>query len=498
MFKKTDTPSLLLSIVPIVALVAMLVLNVKIFGDDALDGSVQIVLLLATALVSAIALISQKASWDKLEKGIINSVAGSTSAIVLLLLIGALAGAWMLSGVIPAMIYYGLKFINPNLFLATSCVAAAIVSVSSGSSWTTIATIGVGLLGVGKAMGFETGWVAGAIISGAYFGDKVSPLSETTNMACSSAGANLFQHIRFLMITTVPSFLITLCIYLVYGFWGNFEAAAQTDELSQALASSYNLSPLLFVVPLITVALIAKRVPAIIVVFISVITGSIAALLFQPEHCANLTPDQSGMLSSNLSGIIRALYGRVEPSTGHETLDALVTTKGMSGMLNTIWLIICAMTFGGVMEASGMLQTITERMVKLMRSTFSTVAATTASCMFLNVAAADQYIAILLPGRMFSDIYRKKGYRPELLSRTLEDSGTVTSVLVPWNTCGMAQSTVLGVATLTYLPFSFFNLISPLMTLLVAAMGYKITRDEEMIEKDQIDTEVDSDRSKVG
>ncbi|MDO5571630.1 MAG: Na+/H+ antiporter NhaC family protein [Bacteroidales bacterium] len=473
---KTDTPSLLLSIVPVVALIAMLVLNVRLFGDSALDGSVQIVLLLASALVCGITLFSKRKTWLDLEKGIINSVSGSTSAIVLLLLIGALAGSWMLSGVIPAMMYYGLKFINPTLFLATSCVAAAIVSVSSGSSWTTIATIGVGLLGVGKALGFETGWIAGAIISGAYFGDKVSPLSETTNMASSSAGSELFSHIRYLMITTIPSFIITLIIYLVYGFFGNHGAVEHTDELSTALATSYNLSPLLFIVPLITVILIAKKVPAIIVVFVSVITGAMAAIIFQPDLCLNVSGGEDNLVSK-ISGVVRALYGKVEPSTGNETLNALVTTKGMSGMLNTIWLIICAMTFGGVMDASGMLKSITQKMVSLMKSRFSTVAATAFSCLFLNGAAADQYIAILLPGRMFSDIYKKKGYRPELLSRTLEDSATVTSVLIPWNTCGMAQSTVLGVATITYMPFCFFNLISPIMTLIVAAIGYKIDKN---------------------
>lgn len=486
---KSDTPSLILSLIPVAALIAMLILNVRLFGDSALDGSVQIVLLIATALVSGITLVSKRRTWAQLEKGIINSVAGSTSAIVLLLLIGALAGSWMLSGVIPAMMYYGLKFINPEIFLATSCVAAAIVSVSSGSSWTTIATIGVGLLGVGKALGFETGWVAGAIISGAYFGDKVSPLSETTNMASSSAGSELFSHIRYLMITTVPSFIITIAIYLIFGLVSDHDTAAQTNELSIALKETYNLTPFLFVVPLITLFLIAKRVPAIIVVFISVLTGSIAAVIFQPELCGQLNPGDSTGIGSNIQGVIRALYGRVAPVTGNEMLDALVTTKGMSGMLNTIWLIICAMTFGGVMEASGMLQKITEKMVTLMRNTFSTVAATTGACLFLNGAAADQYIAILLPGRMFSEVYRKKGYRPELLSRTLEDSATVTSVLIPWNTCGMAQSTVLGVATLTYMPYCFFNLISPVMTIIIAALGYKITKEEPIPAETEVVTE---------
>ena len=392
-------------------------------------------------------MITKSTEWKNLETGIINSVAGATSAIILLLLIGALAGSWMLSGVIPTMIYYGLEFINPKLFLATACVTAAIVSVSSGSSWTTIATIGVGLLGVGKALGYETGWIAGAIISGAYFGDKVSPLSETTNMASSAAGSDLFSHIRYLMITTVPSFIITLIIYLIYGFIGDHSFDMQNNDLSMALQNSYNISPFLFIVPIITFILILKRVPAIIVVFISVVLGAIAAIIFQPENCISISGENGTDITTKLSGIIKAIYGSVALDTGNETLNELVKTKGMSGMLNTIWLIICAMAFGGVMDASGMLKQITLRMVAFMKNRVSTVASTSAACLFLNTAAADQYIAILLPGKMFKDTYAKKGYQPELLSRTLEDTATVTSVLIPWNTCGMAQSTVLGVAT---------------------------------------------------
>ena len=477
-------PSLFLSILPVVALVIMLICNVKIFGENALDGSVQLILLTASAIVCAITLVGEFQSWKKIEVGIIQSVASSTSAIVLLLLIGALAGTWMLSGVIPAMIYYGMKFINPTIFLATTCVAAAIVSVSSGSSWTTIATIGVGLLGVGKALGFESGWVAGAIISGAYFGDKVSPLSETTNMSSSSAGTPLFHHIRYLMITTIPSFLITVLLYLTYGFIGHHHTNIETQNLSDALLEVYNITPLLFIVPVITGILIYKRMPAILVVFVSAIMGGVTAYFFQPTLCQQLALETHSGIWDKISGIIRSMYGPTSISTGNEVLNSLVSTKGMSGMLNTIWLVICAMTFGGVMEASGMLQSITEKMIKLMQSTFSTVAATSASCLFLNAAAADQYIAILLPGKMFASIYKRNGYKPELLSRTLEDSATVTSVLIPWNTCGMAQSSVLGVATLTYLPYCFFNLISPIMTLFVAGIGYKISQYDDDCKED--------------
>ena len=263
---------------------------------------------------------------------------------------------------------------------------------------------------------------------------------------------------------------------MVYSLVGNDDTAAETGGLRVALKESYNLSPFLVIIPLVTVMLIAKKVPALIVVFVSVVLGAVGALIFQPEICQSIVSNGSTGMSAKISGVVRAMYGRISPETGNEALNALVTTKGMSGMLNTIWLIICAMTFGGAMEATGMLQSITERMVKLMRNTFSTVGATTASCLFLNAAAADQYIAILLPGKMFSETYKKKGYKPERLSRTLEDSATVTSVLIPWNTCGMAQSTVLGVMTITYLPFCFFNLIDKVMTLIVAAAGYKIDK----------------------
>ena len=484
-----NLPGILLSVIPLFALIVMLILNVRVFGDSALEGSVQLVLLTASALVVAISLISKSRKWDELEKGIINSIATSTSAIILLLFIGALAGAWMVSGIIPTMIYYGLKFINPTYFLFTTCITAAIISVSSGSSWTTIATIGVGLLGIGKALGFETGWVAGAIISGAYFGDKVSPLSETTNMASSVAGVPIFRHIRFMMITTVPSFIIALIIYLIYGLNFTSESIVDTTDLMNSLKENYNITPLLFIAPLITLALIVKKLPATIVVFVSVITGVIATIFFQKNMLLNIAGEDTLTFNTGISSILKMLYGKTSPETGNEVLNTLVTTKGMSGMLNTIWLIICAMTFGGVMEASGMLTSITQKMTKLMKSTFSTVGATTASCLFLNAAAADQYIAILLPGRMFLETYKKKNIPNEVLSRTLEDSATVTSVMIPWNTCGMAQSSVLGVMTMTYMPFCFFNIISPIMTLIIAAIGFRIkpTEEEETISLDNIE-----------
>ena len=470
-------PSFKLSLIPVVSLVLLLIVNVRIFGDESLDGSIQIVLLLATAITCGLSMWKLKTPWENFEKGFITSVANSTPAILVLLLIGAMAGTWMLSGIIPAMIYYGLQVINPTVFLATACVVSALISVSTGSSWTTIATVGVGLLGVGKALGFDEGWIAGAIISGAYFGDKVSPLSETTNMAATTAGANLFSHIRYMMLTTVPSFVITVLIFFLYGLFGNPAGEVQVEELTSALQATYHISPFLFIIPTIVLVMIAKRIPSIVVLFTGVILGAVGIVVFQPDMLNRLSGEMSG-IGAKIMVAFKAAYGPLAPETGSEMLNSLVATKGMRGMLNTVWLIICAMCFGGALEGSGMLQSITHKLVSMMKSTFSTVASTTGACLFLNFSTGDQYISILLPGRMFASVYKKQGYNPELLSRTLEDSATVTSVLIPWNSCGMAQSSVLGVATLVYLPYCFFNWLSPLMTLLIAAIGYKIRQTE--------------------
>lgn len=487
--QKNQLPSFKLSLIPVVSLVLLLIVNVRLFGEESLDGSIQIVLLLATAITCGISMFKLKTPWENFEKGFIHSVANSTPAILVLLLIGAMAGTWMMSGIIPGMIYYGLQVIHPTIFLAAACVVSAVISVSTGSSWTTIATVGVGLLGIGKALGFDDGWIAGAIISGAYFGDKVSPLSETTNMAATTAGSNLFSHIRYMMITTVPSITITLIIFLIYGFLGNNTGEIRVEELNEALRQNYNITPLLFIIPAIILVMIAKKIPAIVVLFTGVVLGGLGIIVFQPGMLAQVSEGATG-IGSKIMTAFKAAYGPMSPATGSEMLDSLVSTKGMSGMLNTVWLIICAMCFGGALEGSGMLQAITNKLVSMMKNTFSTVASTTSACLFLNFATGDQYISILLPGRMFSSIYKKKGYQSELLSRTLEDSATVTSVLIPWNSCGMAQSSVLGVATLTYLPFCFFNLLSPLMTLLIAALGHKIVQKAPVETEEEPETDV--------
>lgn len=475
-------PSPLLSLVPILVLVTLLFITIKTFGSDALSGGSQIVLLTSTAVCCLIAMTYSKVRWKTIEIAMINNISGVGTAIIILLIIGALSGSWMISGVVPTLIYYGMQIIHPSFFLASTCLICAIVSIMTGSSWTTIATIGIALLGIGQAQGFDDGWIAGAIISGAYFGDKISPLSDTTILASSVTDTPLFKHIRYMLITTVPSIVITLIIFTVAGLTHEATATDQIASYSVALKESFNISLWLLIVPLITGILIAKRIPSIITLFASTALAGLFAVIFQPQ----LLQEISGLpildMQSQFKGLMMTFYGGTQIQTGNLELDGLVATRGMSGMMNTIWLIICAMCFGGAMAASGMLGSITTVFLRFMKRTVGLVASTVCSGLFLNICTADQYISIILTGNMFKDIYEKKGYESRLLSRTTEDSVTVTSVLIPWNTCGMTQATILGVATLTYLPYCFFNLISPLMSITVAALGYKIKKTNEKVE----------------
>lgn len=475
-------PSPLLSLVPILVLVALLFVTIRIFGSDALSGGSQVVLLTATAVCCLIAMGYSKVRWKAIELAMINNISGVATALIILLIIGALSGSWMISGVVPTLIYYGMQIIHPSFFLASTCVICAIVSVMTGSSWTTIATIGIALLGIGQAQGFDDGWIAGAIVSGAYFGDKISPLSDTTILASSVTDTPLFKHIKYMMITTVPSIVITLVIFTVAGLTHEATASDQIAMYSASLKETFDISLWLLIVPIITGILIAKRIPSIITLFISTALAGIFALIFQPHLLQEISGLPIENMQSQFKGLIMTFYGSTQIQTGNPDLNELVSTRGMSGMMNTIWLIICAMCFGGAMTASGMLGSITSVFIRFMKRTVGLVASTVASGLFLNICTADQYISIILTGNMFKDIYQKKGYESRLLSRTTEDSVTVTSVLIPWNTCGMTQATILGVATLTYLPYCFFNLISPLMSITVAAIGYKIKRINEKAE----------------
>ena len=475
-------PSPLLSLVPILVLVTLLFVTILTFGSDALSGGSQVVLLTATAVCCLIAMGYSKVRWKAIELAMVNNISGVATALIILLIIGALSGSWMISGVVPTLIYYGMQIIHPSFFLASTCIICAIVSVMTGSSWTTIATIGIALLGIGQAQGFEDGWIAGAIISGAYFGDKISPLSDTTVLASSVTDTPLFKHIKYMMITTVPSMIITLTIFTVAGFAHEATATDQIAMYSASLRETFHISLWLLIVPVITGILIAKRIPSIITLFISATLAGIFALFFQPHLLQEISGLPVQDMQSQFKGLIMTFYGSTQVQTGNPDLNDLVSTRGMSGMMNTIWLIICAMCFGGAMTASGMLGSITSVFIRFMKRTVGLVASTVASGLFLNICTADQYISIILTGNMFKDIYQKKGYESRLLSRTTEDSVTVTSVLIPWNTCGMTQATILGVATFTYLPYCFFNLISPLMSITVAAIGFKIKRINEKAE----------------
>lgn len=468
-------PRVLDALIPLVFLIVLLIINIRIFGTDGLSGSNQIVLLLSATVAGLVAVFRLGYTWETLQEGIVKSISSAMSSILILFLIGALAGTWLLSGVVPAMIYYGLQVLSPTIFLFAACFISSVVSVATGSSWTTVATVGVALLGIGKALGFEEGIIAGAIISGAYFGDKMSPLSDTTNLAPAMAGTDLFTHIRYMAKTTIPSISITLLLFLIIGF--NYETGGNVEDvktISAVISEKFNITPWLFLVPAIVLVMIVKKVPALPALLAGALLGGVFAWIFQPEIIAEIANDTGSYAYLGFKAIMVSLYGEISIVTQNDIVNELLTTGGMAGMLDTIWLIICAMIFGGIMEESGMLKVLAEALIKKVHKVGSLIAATAATCVFFNITTSDQYLAILVPGRMYADVYRKRGLKPENLSRTLEDSATVTSVLVPWNTCGATQASVLGVATLVYAPYCFFNIISPFMTILYGYLNLGI------------------------
>ena len=374
------------------------------------------------------------------------------------------------------MIYYGLQILNPEFFLLASCIICAIVSVASGSSWSTIATIGIALIGIGQVLGISEGLIAGSIISGAYFGDKMSPLSDTTNLAAAMASSNLFSHIKYMMYTTIPSFVITLVIFFFIGLSIETTTTQNINDLLLALDSKFNINIMLFIVPIAVVILIIKKTPAIPALMAGVILGALFAIIFQPQIIKEISQTNILSVKSYYKVVIDAIASEIQINTENKLMNNLLNSGGMKGMLSTIWLVICAMSFGGAMQETGLLKRISDPIIQYAKTTGSLIATTSGTCIFFNLTTADQYLSIVVPGKMFEDSFKNKGLAPENLSRTLEDSGTVTSVLIPWNTCGAAQSAVLGVATLTYLPFCFFNLISPLMTIIYGYLNIKIKR----------------------
>lgn len=552
MSNKTLKPNIIQAIIPILVLIILLFTAVQLD----LEGGNQMGLILATVVAGLIG-YRLNVKWKDMLKGMSDAIGTAMPAIMILLLIGALAGTWLISGIVPTLIYYGLKILNPTYFLFAACIISAIVSLATGSSWSTIATVGVAMFGIGSALGIPAGLSAGAIISGAYFGDKMSPMSDTTNLAPAVAGTDLITHIRYMLWTTVPSIIITLIIFLIIGFFFSSEASTEDiDNILNTIENRFNVTPLLFIVPAVVIFLIIKKVDAIPAILTGALLGGVFAIIFQPEiiqelgnattieisnnknsnyefhidgnkiqnnTIANITSEntsitvilsekivgsidytlstnklvinslnkltpilkesfklttkQASFMETSYRAVVNALTIENSVVTNNEKVNTLFTTKGMYGMLYTIWLIVCAMSFGGMMEKLGLLKVITEAMIsKNKTSKGSLILTTTATCIGFNVTTSDQYLAIVVPGKMFAKAYKDRGLAPENLSRTLEDSGTVTSVLVPWNTCGMAQSSVLGIATGEYFFYCFFNLISPIMTVTYGYLGIKIAK----------------------
>ena len=463
----------LIALVPLAVLIALQAVVIKEFGSDALDGASQTALLVAAAVAVTMGMVFFKVPWKNIDHAISDNVKTIGGAILILFLIGAVSGSWMLSGVVPTMIYYGMQVVSPSVFLFIACLISALVSLVTGSSWTTIATIGIALMGIGTAHGYGVGWTAGAIISGAYFGDKISPLSDTTVLASSVGEVPLFKHIRYMLITTVPSFTIALIIFLVASLCHTSGGAVQADQFAEGLQRVFVISPWLLLVPLATAVLIALRLPATIVLFLSAFIAGIVMLIAQPDIVQHVGD------GNTFKGLMLSYYGGTSLDTGNDVLSNLVQTRGMRGMLSTVFLIFCAAAFGGAMTGTGMIQSLTSALARGISGRRSLVASTVGTGLTANMVTGDQYLSIVLTGNIFKKLYKEKGYEGRLLSRSTEDSATVTSVLVPWNTCGMTQSLVLHVPTLTYLPYCFFNLISPLMSITIAMLGYKIFRVEE-------------------
>jgi NhaC family Na+:H+ antiporter len=569
--KHTEKPSLFIALLPIIILIGLLFSSIfYIWGGDSLDGSNQMALLFSTAVALLIGW-KLKFSWKIMFEGITSAIQSALPAMIILLLIGALSGTWLISGIVPTMIYYGLQILSPTYFLVSSVIICSIVSVATGSSWSTIATVGVALLGIGLAMEIHPGLIAGSIISGAYFGDKMSPMSDTTNLAPAVSGGDLFTHIRYMFITTVPTMILTLLIFLVIGFFiSSSNNVADIKDILASLEGSFYINPVLFIVPAVVIFLIIKKVDAIPALFVGALLGGIFAIIFQPKVITTLgeknnitiegngnekfsyqwsdadgnilkpwhnefelynvnegfynllitnesneiikasifipapndtsnshfnvqyeegftvedwnlsiTHSKSNYLESSYRTLINAMTVDTEITTSNPIVNDLLSTGGMSGMLNTIWLIICAMCFGGAMERIGLLHKITASIVARAKTNGSLIASTALTCIGFNITASDQYLAIVVPGKMYAEEYKKRGLAPENLSRTLEDSGTVTSVLVPWNTCGAAQANVLGIATGDYMFYCFFNIISPLMTIIFGYLGIKIAKVEK-------------------
>lgn len=468
-------PSLVDALIPTVTLITLLSLSVYLFGDDSSYGANQIVLVLSAAVALIIGLKNGH-NWNTLEQAMFDGIRIALGAILILLCVGMLIGSWILSGTVPAMIYFGLQLLDPSWFYAAACLMSAIVAMCIGSSWTTAGTVGVGLIGTAAGLGVSMEVTAGAVISGAYFGDKLSPLSETTNLAPAVTGVELFDHIRHLSWTTVPAFLIAIVCFVWMGF--GVDQALESDQLAniqRLLEQQFNLSATLLLPLLLVLVLAWRRVPAMASIVIGALVGALFAVLFQTDNViAFANAPELPVALQMFKAVWIALFNGYEVSSGNEIIDSLLSRGGMSSMLNTVWLIMCAMVFGAVMEKTGLLGRLIQGVLGMVRSTGSLVVATICTCIGTNIVAGDQYISIILPGRMFKLEFANRGLHPLNLSRTIEDGGTITSPLIPWNTCGAYMAGTLGVATFAYLPYCFFNLVGPLIAVAYAYANIKI------------------------
>ncbi len=475
-------PSLLIALVPVIILVLLLSLNVYAFADNSSYGPNQFALLFSAIITALIGVFHLNHSYDEIEKKTIQSISVALQAMLILLVVGSLIGVWILGGIVPTMIYYGVNLISPAFFLPVCLVICSVVSLATGSSWSTVGTVGIALVGIGQALGIPDGMIAGAIVSGSYFGDKMSPLSDTTNLAPAMAGSNLFEHIKHMLYTSGPAYIITFIIFICLGLFYSTDHLddQKINALLTTIDSSFNISIWLFSLPLIVFILVKKKVPALPALLAGTILGGLYAVFFQSDLLAKLASGEMNLLS-NYKVILTVCFDGFSHETGNAVVDKLFNRGGMSGMLNTVWLILMAMIFGGMMEVTGMLGRIAESILRVVTGVTSLVASTIGTSIFLNLTTSDQYIAIVVTGRMFKSAYDEQNLAPKNLSRAVEDGATVTSVLIPWNTCGAYFSSVLGISTLTYLPFAFFNLLSPLMSILVAMTGISMEKKTEKL-----------------
>ncbi len=473
------TPTLLESLFPVAVLIGLLSASVYFFGDGSSGGPNQIALILSAGVAILVGL-RLGFSWKELETGMVEGITLAMGAILILLVVGSLIGTWILAGIVPSMIYWGLQILHPSIFFPAACLICALVSVATGSSWTTASTIGIALVGIADALDLSTGMAAGAIISGAYFGDKLSPLSDTTNLAPAMAGTDLFTHIRHMLWTTVPSISIALVLFSVIGLWQDSSGTAQGLEgVLAVLEQNFNIAWYLMIPPALVLFLVMKKMPAFPALLIGALVGGVFACLFQQDAVLRYVGEGAAGVGGLLKGFWMALFQGFVSTTGNESIDSLLTRGDMANMLPTVWLIVSAMMFGGVVEKTGMLERIAQSILSYARTTGTLVASTLATSIGMNIVASDQYIAIVVPGRMYRAEFQKRGLHPKNLSRCLEDAGTLTSPLVPWNTCGAFMSTSLGVATFAYLPFCFFNLTNPLISAFYGFTGFTMEKLEE-------------------